>query len=144
MRQGLLLATRSLRSLDKHRLFALPTMAKQKVLPSWKLHMRGFFTRKRDDSFSPASRGTEMSVSVCVSLWPNIIFPFCYLLKWEYPIKPASIMGCASLYSPNSLNAANASSNCCSLLSMYSVTSSIYPSAEADHTRFKYLSAVAK
>ena len=28
-----LLATRSLRSLDGHRLFALPTMAKQKVLP---------------------------------------------------------------------------------------------------------------
>ena len=65
-------------------------MAKQKVLPSGKLHMRGFFTRERDDSFSPASRGTEMSVSVCVGLWSIRIFPFFYLLKWEYPIKPAS------------------------------------------------------
>ena len=45
-----------------HRLFALPTMAKQNVLPFGKLHMRRFFTRERDDSFSPASRGTEMSV----------------------------------------------------------------------------------
>ncbi len=43
-------------------------MAKQKVLPSGKLHMRGFLTRERDDSFSPASRGTGMSVSVCVGL----------------------------------------------------------------------------
>jgi len=72
-------------------------MAKQKVLPFGKLHMRGFFTRERDDSFSPASRGTEMSVSACraiasatAGLWPNIIFPFFYLLKWEYCIKPAS------------------------------------------------------
>jgi len=61
--QDLLLTTRSLRSLDTHRLFALPTMAKQKVIPSGKLHMRKFFTRERDDSFSPASRGTEMLAS---------------------------------------------------------------------------------
>jgi hypothetical protein len=67
MRQYLL-TTRSLRSLDEHRLFALPTMEKQKVLPFGELHMRGFFTRERDDSFSPASRGTEMSVSVRVGL----------------------------------------------------------------------------
>jgi len=38
-------------------------MAKQKVLPFGKHHMRGFFTRKRDESFSPASRGTEMLAS---------------------------------------------------------------------------------
>jgi hypothetical protein len=41
-------------------------MAKQKVLPFGKLSMRASFTRERDDSFSPASRGTEMSV--CVGL----------------------------------------------------------------------------
>jgi hypothetical protein len=34
--------------------------------------MRGFFTRERDDSFSPASCGAEMSVSVRVGLWPII------------------------------------------------------------------------
>jgi hypothetical protein len=44
-------------------------MVKQKVLPFGNLHMKGFLTRERDDSFSPASRGTEMSVSVCVGLW---------------------------------------------------------------------------
>jgi hypothetical protein len=49
MRQGLLLATRSLRSLDERRLFALPTMAKQKALPFGKCHMRELFTRERDD-----------------------------------------------------------------------------------------------
>ena len=76
-----LLATRSLHSLDGHRLFALPTMAKQKVLPFGKNRMRGFFTRERDDSFSPASRGTEMSVFVCVGLRPNIIFYFCIFLN---------------------------------------------------------------
>jgi hypothetical protein len=39
MGQGPLLATRSLRSLDGRRLFALPTMAKQKVLSFGRLHM---------------------------------------------------------------------------------------------------------
>jgi hypothetical protein len=53
--------------------------------------MRGFLTRERDDSFSPVSRGTEMSVSVCVGLWPNIMFPFNCLLEWEYRVKPASV-----------------------------------------------------
>ena len=66
-------------------------MAKQNVLPFGKLHMRRFFTRERDDSFSPASRGTEMSASVCVGLRLNTIFPFYYLLEWEYRIKPASV-----------------------------------------------------
>ncbi len=66
-------------------------MAKQKVLPFGRLHMMGFFTRERDDSFSPVSRGTEMSVSVCMGLWPIIMFPFCYLLEWGYRVKPASV-----------------------------------------------------
>ena len=67
-----------------------PPMSGSTLRSDAQLHMRGFFTRKRDDSFSPASRGTEMSVSVCVGLWPNIIFSFRYLLEWEYSIKPAS------------------------------------------------------
>ena len=56
-------------------------MAKQKVLPFGKLHRRGFFTRERDDSFSPASRGTEMSVSVCVGLWLIIMFPIVIFIN---------------------------------------------------------------
>jgi len=80
MGQGLL-ATRSLRSLDIHRLFALPTMAKQKALPfGEKLPCKGF--SRSDDSFIPASRGDEMSVSVCVGLWQNIFA--CCLLTWQY------------------------------------------------------------
>ena len=34
--------------------------------------MREVFTRECDDPFSPASRGTEMSVSVCVGLWQKV------------------------------------------------------------------------
>ena len=65
------------------------TMAKKKVLPFGKLHMKGFFTQERDDSFSLASRETEMSVCVCVGLWPIIIFLYCYLHKWGYRVQPA-------------------------------------------------------
>jgi hypothetical protein len=70
-------------------------MAKQKGLPFERFHMEGFLTRKRDDSFSPASlsramsrgRGTEMSVG----LWLVIMVPFSRFLEWEYRVKPISI-----------------------------------------------------
>jgi hypothetical protein len=48
--------------------------------------MRGFFTRERDDSFSPASRGTEMSVEVRVGLWQNV-FPIMFLDNLEILIQ---------------------------------------------------------
>jgi Fe-S-cluster containining protein len=45
--------------------------------------MRGFFTRERDDSFSPAIRGTDMSVSVCVCLWLMNILGVFRMLAFE-------------------------------------------------------------
>ena len=72
MGQGLL-ATRSLRSLDIHRLFALPTMAKQKGLPfGEKLPCR--ILSRSDDSFLPASRGEER---VCVRLCGSVAKYYC-------------------------------------------------------------------
>jgi hypothetical protein len=61
-------------------------MAKQKVLPFGKHRMRGFFTQERDDSFSSAGRGTEMSALVCVGLWQNA-FPIIFFDNLEVLIQ---------------------------------------------------------
>jgi hypothetical protein len=37
--------------------------------------------RERDGSFGPASRGTKISMSVCMGLWLNTKFSFHYVLE---------------------------------------------------------------
>ena len=85
-------------------------MAKRKGLNSRKLHMRGFFTRERDNTHSVSQACSDKRRQVVRMKCPRLSggsvtehhFFLCYLIDGGYRIKPASL-NCKEEYKRQSL-----------------------------------------